>query len=190
MRRSRLTISAIALSACRRTRPSDGYADAVARLRPDPPADRGQELRLGLDRIRRPGHHHGRRRSGPASIRCVLDMGRQLEVRSGHRAARRRLDSTRPGDSLVVRLARARAASATPCGSPCDYHGRIQQGRGLYFFKEDRAARTGRSRSTAAAGPTAIRAGFPPTAPRTTRRPGSSSPPCPRGSRSFPTAGW
>nr|MBA3556776.1 HEAT repeat domain-containing protein [Gemmatimonadales bacterium] len=48
----------------------------------------------------------------------------------------RALDFQRPGDSLIVRLARP-AAFGDTVRFTVDYHARIAQGRGLYFFKEE-----------------------------------------------------
>ncbi len=72
------------------------------------------------------------RRPGLQTV--VLDMDRQLEVRRVT-ARGRDLRYERPGDSLVVRLARPVAFGDT-ARFTVDYHGRISQGRGLYFFKE------------------------------------------------------
>ena len=71
----------------------------------------------------------------PGLDAVVLDMERRLEVRSvtGRGKA---LGYDRPGDSLAVRLARA-AAFGDTVRFTVDYHGRIAQGRGLYFFKEE-----------------------------------------------------
>lgn len=88
-------------------------------------------------------------RSGLDSI--VLNMGRRLAVRSvttartNVRNARpsTSLRFTRPGDSIVVRLTRP-AAFRDTVRFTIDYHGRITQGRGLYFFK----AEPGRPRRT------------------------------------------
>jgi len=88
-------------------------------------------------------------RSGLDSI--VLNMGRRLAVRSvttartNMRNARpgTSLRFTRPGDSIVVRLPRP-AAFRDTVRFTIDYHGRITQGRGLYFFK----AEPGRPRRT------------------------------------------
>ncbi len=71
----------------------------------------------------------------------ILDMSRQLEVRSVTGVCARSracpgLASARPGDSLVVRLARP-ARFGDTVRFTVDYHGRITQGRGLYFFKEE-----------------------------------------------------
>jgi aminopeptidase N len=66
----------------------------------------------------------------PGLDSVVLDMGRTLEVRSAT------LAYARPGDSLVVRLARP-AAFGDTVRFTVDYHGRIRQGYGLYFFKDD-----------------------------------------------------
>ncbi len=71
----------------------------------------------------------------PALDAVVLDMERRLEVRAVT-ARGRALGYERPGDSLVVRLARP-AAFGDTLRFTVDYHGRIVQGRGLYFFKEE-----------------------------------------------------
>ncbi len=65
----------------------------------------------------------------------VLDMDRRLEVRAVT-ARSQALGHDRPGDSLIVRLARP-AAFGDTARFTVDYHGRIAQGRGLYFFKEE-----------------------------------------------------
>ena len=78
----------------------------------------------------------------PGLDSVVLDMGRTLEVREVAPACARRgsacaaLAFSRPGDSLVVRLARA-AGFGDTVRFTVDYHGRIRQGYGLYFFKPD-----------------------------------------------------
>ena len=78
----------------------------------------------------------------PGLDAVVLDMGRTLEVRSvtpvcaRARAACGPLAFARPGDSLVVRLPRP-AAFGDTVRFTVDYHGRIRQGYGLYFFKAD-----------------------------------------------------
>ena len=71
----------------------------------------------------------------------ILDMDGQLAVRSvtGACAPKRpcpALAFARPGDSLVVRLA-SPARIGDTVRFTVDYHGRIAQGRGLYFFKEE-----------------------------------------------------
>ena len=71
----------------------------------------------------------------------VLDMDRRLEVRSVTPVCARRgrcpaLAYARPGDSLVVRLT-SPARLGDTVRFAVDYHGRIAQGRGLYFFKEE-----------------------------------------------------
>jgi aminopeptidase N len=71
----------------------------------------------------------------PGLDAVVLDMERRLEVRSVTGRGRT-LTYDRPGDSLVVRLARP-AAFGDTVRFTVDYHGRIAQGRGLYFFKEE-----------------------------------------------------
>jgi aminopeptidase N len=73
------------------------------------------------------------RRPGLEAV--VLDMERRLEVRTVQ-AGSRDLGYERPGDSLVVRLARPAGFGDTVLFT-VDYHGRITQGRGLYFFKEE-----------------------------------------------------
>ena len=73
------------------------------------------------------------RRPGLEAV--VLDMERRLEVRAVT-ARGKALGHDRPGDSLVVRLARPVAFGDT-VRFTVDYHGRIAQGRGLYFFKEE-----------------------------------------------------
>ncbi|MEP6688772.1 MAG: M1 family aminopeptidase [Gemmatimonadales bacterium] len=77
----------------------------------------------------------------PGLDSVVLDMGRTLEVRSvtpvcAGSAACFALAYGRPGDSLVVRLRRP-AAFGDTVRFTVDYHGRIRQGYGLYFFKDD-----------------------------------------------------
>ena len=77
----------------------------------------------------------------PGLDSVILDMDRQLDARSvmprcaGKRSCRG-LVFSRPGDSLVVRLARP-AAWGDTVRFTITYHGRITQGRGLYFFKEE-----------------------------------------------------
>ncbi|HEX6105179.1 MAG TPA: M1 family aminopeptidase [Gemmatimonadales bacterium] len=66
----------------------------------------------------------------------ALDMDRQLEVRSVTGARGATLGFDRPGDSLVVRTARP-AAFGDTVRFAVRYRGRIAQGRGLYFFKEE-----------------------------------------------------
>jgi len=68
----------------------------------------------------------------PSLDSVVLDMGRTLEVRSVTPSR----GFERPGDSLLVRLARP-AAFGDTVRFTVDYHGRIRQGYGLYFFKAD-----------------------------------------------------
>jgi aminopeptidase N len=65
----------------------------------------------------------------------VLDMGRRLEVRTVT-ARGKPIGYERPGDSLVVRLARPVGFGDTTRFT-VDYHGRITHGLGLYFFKEE-----------------------------------------------------
>ncbi len=68
--------------------------------------------------------------------RVVLDMDRQLQVRSVT-SGKTTLRFERPGDSLVVRLAR-RASARDTVRFTVRYRGRIEQGRGLYFFKQEK----------------------------------------------------
>jgi aminopeptidase N len=65
-----------------------------------------------------------------------LDMDRRLEVKSVTAPGEVALRFDRPGDTLAVRLARP-AGFGDTVRFTVDYHGRIQQGRGLYFFKEE-----------------------------------------------------
>jgi aminopeptidase N len=65
-----------------------------------------------------------------------LDMERKLEVRAVTGRASEKLRYDRPGDTLVVRLPRPVAWGDTVRFTVA-YHGRITQGRGLYFFKEE-----------------------------------------------------
>jgi aminopeptidase N len=65
----------------------------------------------------------------------VLDMDRQLKVRSVT-TGKTALRFERPGDSLVVRLGRP-ARMRDTVRFTVRYRGRIRQGRGLYFFKEE-----------------------------------------------------
>ena len=79
----------------------------------------------------------------PGLDSVVLDMDRRLEVRSVTPVCPRSrrcpaLAYARPGDSLIVRLGRHVRLGDT-VRFAVDYHGRITQGRGLYFFREDPA---------------------------------------------------
>ena len=74
------------------------------------------------------------RRAGLDAV--VLDMDRQLEVAAVTGAREAPLRFERPGDSLVVRTARP-AAFGDTVRFTVRYRGRITQGRGLYFFKEE-----------------------------------------------------
>ena len=112
----------------------------------------------------------------PGLQRVVLDMERRMEVRSVT-AAGKTLAYDRPGDSLVVRSP-APSSSVTPCASPWTTTRRSRRAGASTSSRPNPDVRTGRSRSTAAAGPTETRAGCPPSPRRTTRRHGSSSPPC------------
>jgi aminopeptidase N len=76
----------------------------------------------------------------PGLDSIVMDMGRGLAVRSVTMESRSRVRSllrfARPGDSLIVRLAKP-AAFRDTVRFTVDYHGKITQGRGLYFFKAE-----------------------------------------------------
>jgi aminopeptidase N len=87
------------------------------------------------------------RRPGLDSV--VMDMGRRLAIRrvtmdcqpKGARCAPLRapppaLRFTRPGDTLVVRLAKS-AGFRDTVRFTIDYRGKITHGRGLYFFKAE-----------------------------------------------------
>ncbi|MFL5496189.1 MAG: M1 family metallopeptidase, partial [Gemmatimonadales bacterium] len=65
-----------------------------------------------------------------------LDMDRQLEVTSVTASGGAALRFARPGDTLAVLLAHPVAFGDT-VRFTVGYHGRIEQGRGLYFFKEE-----------------------------------------------------
>ena len=105
-----------------------------ARLRPDPPAHRGPELRLGLDRVRRPRHHDAG--LAPAGSR----LGR---ARHGPHARGPERDARGARPASPVRAIRWSSAWRGPPAFgdtvrfTVDYHGRIRQGDGLYFFKAD-----------------------------------------------------
>ncbi len=71
----------------------------------------------------------------PGLERVVLDMERRLQVRAVTQRSKD-IGYERPGDSLVVRLARPVAFGDT-ARFVVSYHGRIAQGRGLYFFKQE-----------------------------------------------------
>ncbi len=71
----------------------------------------------------------------PALEMVVLDMERRLVVKTV-KVGSRELAYERPGDSLVVRLPRPASFGDTAYFT-VSYHGRIVQGRGLYFFKEE-----------------------------------------------------
>jgi aminopeptidase N len=68
----------------------------------------------------------------PGLQALALDMERRMEVRSVT-AAGKAMTYDRPGDSLIVRLARPARLGDT-VRFTVDYHARIVQGRGLYFF--------------------------------------------------------
>ncbi|HEX3234357.1 MAG TPA: M1 family aminopeptidase [Gemmatimonadales bacterium] len=65
-----------------------------------------------------------------------LDMDRQLEVRSVTASGGAGLRFERPGDTLAVLLPRP-AGFGDTVRFAIDYLGRIEQGRGLYFFKQE-----------------------------------------------------
>jgi aminopeptidase N len=71
----------------------------------------------------------------PGLQAVVLDMERRMKVRSVT-VAGKTLAYDRPGDSLVVRLARPAKLGDT-VRFTVDYHAPIVQGRGLYFFGEE-----------------------------------------------------
>jgi aminopeptidase N len=71
----------------------------------------------------------------PGLQAVALDMERRMEVRSVT-AAGKTMAYDRPGDSLVVRLARPAELGDT-VRFTVDYHAPIVQGRGLYFFKAE-----------------------------------------------------
>ncbi len=74
----------------------------------------------------------------PGLDSIVLAMGRRLAVRSVTMESARRaaLQFSRPGDSIVVRLAKP-AGFRDTVRFTIDYRGKITQGRGLYFFKAE-----------------------------------------------------
>jgi aminopeptidase N len=74
------------------------------------------------------------RRNGFDAVR--LDMERRLEVRAVTGRANEPLRFDRPGDTLVVRLPRPVGWGDTVRFTVA-YHGRISQGRGLYFFRDE-----------------------------------------------------
>ena len=165
----------------------------LARLRPDPPADRGPNFDWDATAF------DGKVTTTVVSLRpgldsIVLDMGRRLAVRSvngsvGEGRSATPLRFSRPGDTISIRLPKP-AGFRDTVRFTIDYRGKITQGRGLYFFKAEPGGRTGRSRSTAAAGPTGIPTGFRPTGLRTTRPPGIWSPRSRPVTRWSPTGGW
>jgi aminopeptidase N len=76
----------------------------------------------------------------PGLDSIVMDMGRRLAVRSvtmeSRSRVRSRLRFTRPGDTLIVRLAKP-VGFRDSVRFTIDYRGKITQGRGLYFFKSE-----------------------------------------------------
>ena len=172
----------------------NGARHPLARLRPDPPAHRGAATSTGTRPRSTAGSPPPSSSLRPALDSVVLDMGRTLEVRSGHAAVRAgralfRLAFTRPGDSLVVRLPGPRP-SATRSGSPWTTAAGSGRATGSTSSRPSRAGRTARSRCTAAAAPTAIRTGFPPRAAPHDKATWELIATVPAGSPSSPTAGW
>ena len=77
----------------------------------------------------------------PGLDSVALDMDRRLDVRSVSSVCVKSracpsLAFARPGDSLVVRLTTP-AEWGDTVRFTIDYHGRIAQGRGLYFFRDE-----------------------------------------------------
>jgi aminopeptidase N len=77
----------------------------------------------------------------PGLDSILMDMGHRLGVRSVTQAEARTgrrmsLRFARPGDTLVVHLAKP-AGFRDTVRFTIDYHGKITQGRGLYFFKAE-----------------------------------------------------
>ncbi|HEU4682024.1 MAG TPA: hypothetical protein VFS51_09775, partial [Gemmatimonadales bacterium] len=79
-------------------------------------------------------------RAGLDSV--VLNMGQRLAVRRMTKVDGRTggqstpFQFSRPGDSIVVRLAKPVGFRDT-VGFTIDYHGKVTHGRGLYFFKAE-----------------------------------------------------
>jgi len=71
----------------------------------------------------------------PGLDSLILDMGKWLQVRSVTGTAGAKLDFVHTSDSLVVRLARP-AEFRDTVRFTVEYYGKVEQGRGLYFFKE------------------------------------------------------
>ena len=115
----------------------NGAVHPVARLRPDPPADRGPQLRLGLDLLRRPGHDHARRAPARVSTRSCSTWAARSRSRTASTAARPRRSRSTARATRSSSGLRAPPPSATRCGSPSTTTAASAQGHGLYFFKAD-----------------------------------------------------
>jgi aminopeptidase N len=72
----------------------------------------------------------------PGLDSLILDMSKWLQVRSVTGTAGAKLDFVHTSDSLVVRLTRP-AGFRDTVRFTVDYYGKVEQGRGLYFFKEE-----------------------------------------------------
>jgi aminopeptidase N len=72
----------------------------------------------------------------PGLDSLILDMSKWLQVRSVTGPAGAKLDFAHTSDSLVVRLAKP-AGFRDTVRFTVDYYGKVEQGRGLYFFKEE-----------------------------------------------------
>ena len=151
----------------------------LARLRPDPPAHRGAELRLGLDRVRRPRHHDAG--LAPAGARCRRARhgpharGPERDARRAHVPAPPAARSRSPDRATRWWSAcLGPRPSATRSGSPWTITAASGRATGSTSSRPT-AGLTARSRCTAAAAPTATRAGCRPGPARRTRRRGSWS---------------
>ena len=72
----------------------------------------------------------------PGLDSLILDMGKWLQVRSVTGTGGAKLDFVHTSDTLVVRLARP-AGFRDTVRFTVDYYGKVEQGRGLYFFKAE-----------------------------------------------------
>ncbi len=72
----------------------------------------------------------------PALDSLILDMSKWLQVRSVTGTAGAKLDFVHTSDSLVVRLPQP-AGFRDTLRFTVNYYGKLEQGRGLYFFKEE-----------------------------------------------------
>jgi aminopeptidase N len=72
----------------------------------------------------------------PGLDSVVMDMGHRLAVRSIRGRSGGSLRFTRPGDTLIVHLAKP-AGFRDTVRFTIDYRGKVTQGRGLYFFKAE-----------------------------------------------------